>query len=158
MRQQGKTRWFGASAILPSLQTFIEWDAFDEFQIPYSALEREHEDWIDNAVKAGMGTVIRGGVAKGEPGQGLGRSDVWNTYEEARLDELRGDDETPTGFMFRYTLSHPGINTIIVGTQNTNHLRANIESLRMGPLPPDVYSETKNRLTAVGMTPAMEPS
>ena len=38
---------------------------FDAFQIPYSALNREHEEWITNAHVAGAGTIIRGGVSKG---------------------------------------------------------------------------------------------
>ena len=46
MRKQGKVRWTGVSTTLPHLRTFLEWGAFDVFQIPYSALERQHEEWI----------------------------------------------------------------------------------------------------------------
>ena len=38
---------------------------FDVFQIPYSALQPEHEQLISDAAAAGGGTVIRGGVVKG---------------------------------------------------------------------------------------------
>ena len=40
---------------------------FDVFQIPYSAMEREHEAVIAAASEAGAGIVIRGGAAKGCP-------------------------------------------------------------------------------------------
>ena len=40
---------------------------FDVFQIPYSAVEREHEAAIATAAQKGAGIVIRGGAAKGAP-------------------------------------------------------------------------------------------
>ena len=70
MKQQGKVRFTSISTTLPHLPTYLEWGVFDTFQIPYSALEREHEDWIRRSAQAGIGTIIRGGVARGEPGVG----------------------------------------------------------------------------------------
>jgi aryl-alcohol dehydrogenase-like predicted oxidoreductase len=49
-------------------------------------------------------------------------------------------------FMLRFTLSHPDVHSTIVGTANLEHLRANLEAARKGPLPPDVYEEAKRRL------------
>ena len=63
LQAAGKTRWIGCSATLPHLATYVEWGVFDAFQIPYSALERRHEDWISRATEAGAGIIIRGGVA-----------------------------------------------------------------------------------------------
>ena len=40
---------------------------FDAFQIPYSAVEREHEEAIGAAAEAGAGIVVRGGAAKVGP-------------------------------------------------------------------------------------------
>ena len=54
MKKQGKVRWIGASTFLPSLPTFLEWGVFDTFQIPYSALERDHEGWITKSAEAGI--------------------------------------------------------------------------------------------------------
>ena len=42
MRQQGKARFIGVSTTLPHLPTYLKWGVFDTFQIPYSALERDH--------------------------------------------------------------------------------------------------------------------
>ena len=77
MRRKGKVRWIGASTMMPHLPTLLGWGVFDAFQIPYSALEREHEDWITKSAEAGVGIIIRGGVARGEPGEGTGREDRW---------------------------------------------------------------------------------
>lgn len=153
MRQQGKTRFISISTTLPHLPVYLKWGVFDSFQIPYSALEREHEDWIAESGKAGIGVIVRGGVAKGEPGVGLGRSERWEKFEAAKLDELCEPGETRTSLLLRYTLTHPYVNTIIVGTLYPEHLAENVAGIARGPLAPAVYTEIKRRLSAVGVTP-----
>jgi aryl-alcohol dehydrogenase-like predicted oxidoreductase len=154
MRQQGKVRWIGVSTTLPHLPVYLQWDVFDVFQIPYSALERDHEDWITKAAEAGIGIITRGGVALGEPGVGLGDTDRWQKFEAAGLDELRGEEENRTTFMLRFTLTHPHTHTIIVGTTNPDHLRENVQAALRGPLPADVYAEAVRRLDGVDVKPA----
>ena len=153
MRKQGKVRWVGSSTVSPNLQTFIQWGVFDVFQVPYSAMARAHEGWIARASEAGMGTIIRGGVAKGEPGEGGGRAEAWKKYDDAKLDELRDEGESRTALMLRFTLSHPNVDTIIVGTQNPAHIEENARAARRGPLSDEVYAEAKRRLAAIGEKP-----
>lgn len=154
MRQQGKVRWIGISTTLPHLPTYLKWGVFDTFQIPYSALERTHEEWIDAAGRAGIGIIIRGGVARGEPGAGLGGQDRWKKFEEAGLDELLEKGENRTAFLLRYTLAHPHADTIIVGTLQPEHLQENLAAVQRGPLSPQVYAEAKARLSKAGVEPA----
>jgi len=158
LRQQGKLRFIGMSGVLPHLLDHIEMGVFDAFQIPYSALEREHEEAIASAVRGGAGTIIRGGVARGAPAPDqtpeeqpewgrramLAKRDLWHT---AKLDDLLGG-LTRMDFMLRFTLSHPDIHTIIVGTSNPSHLDDNVRAASAGPLPEDVYTEAKRRLAA----------
>jgi len=141
VRSAGKVRWIGVSSKLPEIIPFIQWGVFDTFQIPYSGLERAHEKMITAAARAGAGTIIRGGVARGAP-------------EAARLDELRAPGESRTAFLLRFTLSHPDLHTTIVGTMNPDHLAQNLRAAETGPLPPDVYAEAKRRLDAAGERPA----
>jgi len=159
LRDEGKTRFIGMSGTLPNLTDHIEMDVFDAFQIPYSALEREHEDAIRAAAVAGSGTIIRGGVARGAPSvddSTLARyPDFWRPMVEARrdrwehadLDDLL-DGMTPMEFMLRFTLSHPDMHTTIVGTANLQHLANNVAVAQKGPLSPDVYDTAKQRLAA----------
>ena len=49
-------------------------------------------------------------------------------------------------FVLRFTLSHPGMSTTIVGTANPGHLAINIATAEKGPLPADLYEEAKKRL------------
>ncbi len=152
LKEQGKIRFLGSSSTLPNLADHVGMGVFDEFQIPYSGLSREHENWITRAADAGIGIVIRGGVAKGQPGEGGGVNDTWAKWDEADLDALLEVGESRTAFMLRFTLTHPGLHTTIVGTKNPVHLRENVAAAGRGPLSPDTYAEAKRRLYAAGVT------
>lgn len=154
MKAQGKVRWIGISSTTPHLDTYISWGVFDTFQIPYSALERKHEELIQTAADSGAGVVVRGGVARGEPGEGLGKQDRWALWDKTKLDELLDEGETRTSFLLRFTNTHPGMSTNIVGTMNQEHLRRNVEAAQRGALQPDIYEEAKRRLDAATQTEA----
>jgi aryl-alcohol dehydrogenase-like predicted oxidoreductase len=145
LKRDGKIRFIGCSSILPNITDHINMGVFDVLQIPYSALQPEHEDTISAAARAGMGIVIRGGIAKGLPGKGQGSADLWDLWDKAKLDELL-DGEHPTEFMLRFTITNSDIHTTVVGTLDPEHLIGNIASVLKGPLPASVYSEAKRRL------------
>jgi aryl-alcohol dehydrogenase-like predicted oxidoreductase len=152
LKREGKIRFIGMSGTLPNLKQHIEMGVFDVFQIPYSALQRQHEDAISAASKAGAGIVVRGGAAQGGRTEGRQSAASWDLWKEAGLDDLL-DGSSPVEFVLRFTASHPGMDTNIVGTLNPDHLRSNVEAMQKGPLPPDIYEEAKRRLAAVGLTP-----
>jgi len=150
VRSQGKARWLGISTTFPFIETFLEWDFFDVFQVPYSAMQTEHEDSITKIAQRDIGTIIRGGIAQGEPGISYrGLRERWLPWHKAELDQLRGFGESPTEFLLRFTLSHPDVDTVIVGTVNPAHLAENVKAADAGPLYRDVYNEVKRRLEAV---------
>jgi aryl-alcohol dehydrogenase-like predicted oxidoreductase len=152
LQQAGKLRFIGMSSTLPHLSEHVGMGVFDVFQIPYSAVEREHEAVITAAARSGAGIVIRGGAAKGAPSEGKHQGAQWERWQQAQIDDLLGD-MTPMEFILRFTFSHPDIDTNIVGTVNPAHLQDNINALRQGPLPPDLYAEAKRRLGTAGSTP-----
>ncbi|MCY4528096.1 MAG: aldo/keto reductase [Chloroflexi bacterium] len=154
LRDKGKIRFIASSSSIPNIRDHIEMGVFDAFQIPYSALSRSHEGVIAQSAGVGIGTIIRGGVAKGEPGvSGVSRGESWNTFEDACLGDLLEQGESKTAFILRFTLAHPDMHTTIVGTQNIDHLEENVRVATMnGPLPGDVYAEAKRRLDGVGET------
>jgi aryl-alcohol dehydrogenase-like predicted oxidoreductase len=145
LKQAGKIRFLGVSSILPNLVDHIQMGVFDVFQIPYSALQPEHEAAIAAAAQSGAGIVIRGGVARGEPGAGQGSADVWKLWEQAQLDELL-EGMSATEFMLRFTITNPDMHTTIVGTLNPAHLQENVSAVLQGPLPAAMYGEAKRRL------------
>ena len=72
---------------------------------------------------------------------------------DAKLDELL-DGMSRVEFMLRFTLSHPDLDTTIVGTANVDHFRDNLAAAVKGPLPDDVVNEAKQRLDAAGASSA----
>ena len=70
-------------------------------------------------------------------------------WEKAKLDELL-NGLSRTAFMLRFTLSHPDLDTTIVGTRSVEHLYENLAAAAKGPLPDDLVSEAKSRLAAAG--------
>ena len=155
LKAAGKVRFIDMSGTLPHLKDHIAMGVFDVFQIPYSAMEREHEAIIASAAKAGAGIVIRGGAAKGAPSEGKQAGLQWERWQKAKLEDLLGE-MTPMEFILRFTFSNPDLDTTIVGTANPAHLRANVEILRKGPLPPDLYAEAKRRLADAGVSAASD--
>jgi aryl-alcohol dehydrogenase-like predicted oxidoreductase len=158
LRDEGKVRFIGMSGILPNLPEHIAMGVFEVFQIPYSAMQRDHEDLITAAAETGAGTLIRGGAARGTAAEdknwtvqplsssGPPAQDRW---QAAGLDELLNGGMSRHEFILRFTLSHPGVSSAIVGTSNPEHLRSNVAAASRGPLPPDVYAEARRRLAAM---------
>ena len=150
-------RFIGMSGTLPNLPDHIAMGVFDVVQIPYSALQPEHGELISRAADAGAGVLVRGAVARGTASEdknwtvqplsssGPPAQDRW---EEAKLDELLEPGMSRHEFILRFTISHPGVSSAIVGTANPEHLRANVAAASRGPLPADVYAEAKGRLAA----------
>jgi aryl-alcohol dehydrogenase-like predicted oxidoreductase len=63
------------------------------------------------------------------------------------------EGETPTTWLLRFTLSHPGVDTVIVGTLNPAHLEQNLRAVAAGPLADELYAEAKRRLDAAEERP-----
>jgi aryl-alcohol dehydrogenase-like predicted oxidoreductase len=156
LQAEGKVRFIGMSGLLPELPDHIAMGVFDVFQIPYSAVQRDHEELISQAAGAGAGTFIRGGAARGaasedknwrirplsqDPGvaqRNWETSGIGDLLSEAGLSNME--------FVLRFTLSHPGLSTTIVGTASPAHLASNITVAERGPLPADIYEEARKRL------------
>src|ERR1700729_2583242 len=156
LQAEGKVRFIGMSGILPNLPDHIAMGVFDVFQIPYSAVQRDHEELITGAADAGAGSFIRGGAARGAASEdknwrtgplsqdpGVGQQN-WETSGIAGLLSEAGMSNME--FVLRFTLSHPGLSTTIVGTSSAAHLASNIAVAKRGPLPADLYEEAKKRL------------
>jgi aryl-alcohol dehydrogenase-like predicted oxidoreductase len=151
LKQEGKVRFIGSSSTIPNILDHIELKTFDAFQVPYSLFERDHEEVITRAHNEGAGIIVRGGVARGGPAlKQLPRASVWELWDVNHLDDLLDPGQTRVDFTLRFTLSHLGLSTTIIGTSSVTHLLANVKSALQGPLPEDVYAEAKRRLDSSG--------
>ena len=153
IQTQGKARFIGISTVLPYIEEFMEMGIFDTFQIPYSAMEPEHEEVIQRAAEKGIGTIIRGGVALGTPNledaakRQTGVT-VRNRWETADLGSLAPEID-PMEMMLRFTASHPHIHSIIAGTQNLEHIANNISTIQKGGLDEDLVRQIKHRVASI---------
>jgi aryl-alcohol dehydrogenase-like predicted oxidoreductase len=154
LREEGKVRFIGMSGVLPHLSEHLAMGVFDVFQIPYSALQREHEDLVTAAAAQGAGTLIRGGVARGAPAEDkewnrgpfmLPEGEARRRWESSGASDLI-EDMSRYEFVLRFTISHPGLSSTIVGTSNLDHLRDNLLIAAKGPLPAELYEDAKARL------------
>ncbi len=145
IKDSGKTRFIGVSSTAPDLIPFVEMGVFDTFQIPYTLLDRVHEEMISEAAKSGAGIIIRGGI----PGAHTERAKQWwPSWERAQLNELLGD-MSPYQFVLRFTLTHPDCHTKIMGAKDLSHQQLNITAAREGPLPKALYEEVLKRLAGI---------
>jgi aryl-alcohol dehydrogenase-like predicted oxidoreductase len=156
LRDEGKIRFLGMSGILPNLPDHIEMGVFEVFQIPYSALQPEHDELITRAAERGAGVLVRGGAARGTAAEDKNWSvqplsssgpPAQARWEAAGLDELL-EGMSRHEFILRFTISHPDMSSTIVGTSSLEHLLGNVEIASRGPLPDDLYAEAKRRLDA----------
>ncbi len=160
MKQQGKVRFIGISfrngkpynELYPAAygfmhsQEFLTWDVFDCMQIIYGGLVRLNEALITQVAKKGVATIVRGTVRKY-------RENYDELFKKANLGELCEGEAQRGGFLLRFALTHPDINTVIVGTKSPEHLAENLRAAQKGALPADVYQEAKRRLDALGISP-----
>lgn len=134
---------YGYNSILP----FAAWPEIEVIQLIYGGLTRLSENVIQKAYDDyGTAIVARGTVKK-----------YFDFYDEqvkvARLPELFEEGENLQDFLIRFSITHPGLSNVLVGTKNVKHLKRDIEMANKGPLSDEVYQEAKARLSFAGLIP-----
>ena len=155
MSDESKARFIGTSGTLPDLPGHLAMGTFDVFQIPYSLVQRDHEDLISQAAEQGAGSLIRCGAARRAPAEGkswrrgpirLAEGVARARLEQARADELLGT-MSPMELVIGFTLSHAGLSSAFVGTADAKHLGQNIAFAQKGPLPANLYERARQRFS-----------
>lgn len=152
LKAQGKARAIGVSTSLPHADEFLEMGVFETFQIPYSALEPEHDELLTRIAQSGAGVIIRGGVAKGSPvvveADSRAHARTRPRWEKADLAALAPDMD-PMELILRFTMSHPAAQTIIVGTQSLEHIAGNLRAAEKGALDAPLVEEIRSRVSSL---------
>jgi aryl-alcohol dehydrogenase-like predicted oxidoreductase len=148
-REQKLIRFLGSSSSLPDLPALMALNVFDTFQIPYSCLAPQHHDLIAQAAATGAGIILRGGIAQGGPDAEIQRPALNEVWEKARLEELLPVGMTRAELILRFTLSHPGCHTTIIGTCNRAHFEENVQAAAQGSLPTNLVQDITARVAIV---------
>ncbi len=69
----------------------------------------------------------------------------WERLKRLNYDFLKYDTESRASIALRFTLSVPGLDLVLVGTTNPDHLQHNISAMEAGSLPRLHYDEIRKR-------------
>ena len=162
LKHIGWTRFVGVSADGPAAAAFAgkptigqnaadiatQWPV-DTWQFTYNFLSQEAAHELIPALRENnIGTIIKRPISNvvwalpDEPEDDFFRK-PWQRAQEIPLHELSADLPL-VEFALRFTLSHPHVDTILVGTTNAAHLAHNIASADKGPLPQHLLQKTRS--------------
>ena len=148
-RQKGWTKFVGVSHDGDAAAKATGQWPLDTQEFTYNILYQEAEDNLMPALqRRNMGTIIKRPIANAvwqrtaRPPDGFHRG-PWDRAQTFPLRDLAG--EMPlTEFALRFTLSHPGVCTAIVGTTNPDHVEANARISDGHLLPAETLQKAKD--------------
>lgn len=137
----GKTRFVGYSGDGEAALEAIRMGVFDTLQTSFNIVEQKALPEILPAAKAaGLGVIAKRPVANNAVGRSespYAYADVyWERAQHVEIPETAPED--PFALALRFTLSHDAIDTAIVGTNNPEHVKHNVETAGEGSLGPEV--------------------
>ncbi len=95
--------------------------ACDVVMLPYSPLDRAHAVVIDAARHRGVGVLVKKALGSGHTAELLAKMPP----------DIRAATGDPIEAAMRFTLGRAGVGSVIVGTTNPQHLRANVAAAEL---------------------------
>lgn len=130
-----------------SLLRFCEWADIEVVQLVYGGMTRICENVIQYAHdNYGIGIVTRGAIKSYDDSYD-------KKYEASGISELFETGESKTSFLLRFSMSHPGVSSVVIGSKNVEHILDNIHAAERGILPDDIYQKAKDHLCYAGIIP-----
>lgn len=150
-REKGHTRLIGYSGDGAAALYAIECGRFDTLQTSVSIADQEAvELTLPRAEEAGMGVIVKRPIANAAwIHESLPESEYLHTYwhrlRELRYEFLEGDAATAFATALRFTLTAPGVHTMIVGTTRPGRYAENAAMIEAGPLTEDRFERIRDR-------------
>jgi aryl-alcohol dehydrogenase-like predicted oxidoreductase len=152
-RTAGKVRFVGYSGDNAAAAWAVNSGIFDTLQTSFNLVEqRAHTTGLLAKAKANdMGIIIKRPIANGAWGVDKSPSDYADEYfaraqKMAALGPLPKTPENRIILSMAFTLAHPEVDTLIVGTRNPAHMRTNIQWVTEGiALAPETLAELHHR-------------
>lgn len=152
-REAGKTRFIGYSGDNEPANVAVASGAFDTLQTTINiADQRGLDQWVEEAAEKGMGIIAKRPIANAAWKQNFKEGDYGYEYIE-RLEGLdypflKESDDVATAL--RFTATVPGVDTMIVGTQNPERWAQNADLLTKGNLSAEEFEAIRDRWRSVG--------
>ena len=139
-KKAGKTRCIGYSGDGAAALYAVECGQFDALEISLSILDQQAlEVVLPLASQAGLGVIAKRSAANSvwksaQRPENSYHHVYWDRLQTLNYAFLKESDAIATAV--RFTLSAPGVDTVLIGTTKPEHLRENIRLLAAGPLEP----------------------
>ncbi len=152
-RDAGKTQFIGYSGDNENAMWAVESGRFDTLQTSFSLVDQRArtQNILQAADAAGMGTIIKRPIGNSV----WGRDESPRTYADIYFQRARdmkaigpipGEPDDPILLAMGFTLAHPEVDTIILGTANPDHMRSNVSTFQAGvEIDPGVVEELHAR-------------
>ena len=151
-RQSGKVRHIGYSGDGAAALYAVQCGQFESLQISLNLADQEALDrTIPLARQRGMGVIAKRPIANflwqaSKPANPYYHS-YWERFRELQYHFLQ--ENRALEIALRFTLSIPGVQTMIVGTTKPAHLRENVRLAAAGVLDADEYHAIRDRWKTV---------
>jgi len=150
-QEKGYTRYIGYSGDNKDAKTAIEFDVFDSLQTSVSIADQTPIDTnIKLAAEKGLGVIAKRPIAnavwrhKEKPSDSY-HHEYWDRIQKLKFEFLTKSLEEATATALRFTLSIPGVGTMIVGTTRPNRWQENAKYVAEGKLSKEEYEAIRNR-------------
>ena len=150
-RERGYTRYIGYSGDGHAARFAVETGAFDTLQTSINIADQEAIDLtLPLAREKQMGVIAKRPIANAAWKTGHRPIDsyhheYWQRLRKLNYDSLHSDLERSISIALRFTLSVPGVHTVIVGTKKPERWEQNAKLLEEGPLDEATFHKIRER-------------
>jgi aryl-alcohol dehydrogenase-like predicted oxidoreductase len=156
-KQAGKTRYIGYSGDNEAAVWAVESGLFDTLQTSYNLVDQLARNYLfPKAQESGVGIIAKRPIANGAWGARTSPSAYAAEYHrraQIMADEgpISGAPEDPILLALGFTLANEAVETAIVGTNNPQHMKTNLQIVEKRlPIGGEVVEELKNRFDELG--------
>ncbi|HXG84428.1 MAG TPA: aldo/keto reductase [Pyrinomonadaceae bacterium] len=150
-KEKGYTRFIGYSGDREEAKVAIEMNVFDSFQTSVSIADQTPIDGnIPLAAEKGLGVIAKRPIANAvwrhdsKPTDSY-HHEYWNRIQKLKFNFLNKSTEEATATALRFTMTIPGVDTMIVGTTKPNRWQENARFVAEGNLSDDEFEAIRNR-------------
>ncbi len=150
-QEKGYTRFIGYSGDNEDAKYAIEMDVFDSFQTSVSIADQTPIDGnIKLAAEKGLGVIAKRPIANAvwrekEKPENSYVHEYWDRIQKLKFDFLDKSLEESIAQALRFTMSIPGIDTMIVGTTQPNRWQSNARLVAEGNLSSEEFEAIRQR-------------
>jgi aryl-alcohol dehydrogenase-like predicted oxidoreductase len=148
-KRAGKARYVGYSGDNEAARWAVESGHFDTLQTSFNLVDQQaRTDLFSEAEARGLGIIAKRPIANAAWGGNDGAPSPYRrrAREMAEQGPIPGAPDDPILLALGFTLAHDPVDTVIVGTKNPEHVRANVELVeRALPISREAVDELRRR-------------